>query len=175
MEMEQPQGGIKAKRIQADHVVSGVQIQGGDAQQAAALIQLAQAIRRGEITADEIIAQSVVTGLQYISDPAQATADDLRCELATLRTQLEQAINAHEFADQTDAEDAKESLAIAETELSKPQPGGNRIIRKLDEANSIITKSAETAEQAGKIGAVLMKLAPAVAILWQVAQRIFGV
>ena len=174
MDMEQ-QGGIKAKRIQADHVVSGVQIQGGNPQQAAGLIQLAQAIRRGDITADEIIAQNVVIGLQYISDPTQATADDLRRELTAVRIKVEQAIDAHEFMDQTDAEDAKESLATAENELSKPQPNGSRIMRKLDEANTIITKSAETAEKVGKLGAILMKLAPAVAILWQVAQRIFGI
>src|SRR5579864_8200924 len=117
MDANQEQGGIRAGRIQADHVVSGVQMQGGDAQQAAALVQLAQAIRRGEISADEIIAQNVVIGLQFISDPAQASTEDLRHELIALRERVEQAIAAHEFADPADAEDAKESLASAEAEL----------------------------------------------------------
>ncbi len=48
------QGGIHARRIEADNVVSGTQIQGGDMQSAAALVQLAQAIQRGDISADEI-------------------------------------------------------------------------------------------------------------------------
>src|SRR5947209_15727244 len=91
------QGGIYAGRIEADNVVSGTQIQGGDAQAAADLISLAQAIRRGDIRADEIKARNLVSGLQYMADPAQASVDDLRRELAALRTQLEQAIAAQEF------------------------------------------------------------------------------
>jgi hypothetical protein len=174
MDTNQEQGGIRANRIQADHIVSGVQIQGGDPQQAAALIQLAQAIRRGEITADEIIARNVVVGLQYISDPTQATSEDLRYELIALRERLEQAIDAHEFADPADAEDVKAGLAAAENELSNPQPSGSRVIRILDEANTILTKSAQAAEAAGKLGALVIKLAPAAAIVWQIAQRIFG-
>ena len=166
--------GIHAKRIQADHVVSGVYIQGGDPQQAAALIHLAQGIRRGEISAEEIIAHSVVMGLQYIADPTTATTEDLYRELIALRTRVEQAINAQEFADANDAEDAKDSLKIAETELIKPRPDGNRVIQKLDKANILLTKSAQAAEAAGKLNALVMKLAPIAAVNWQVAQRIFG-
>src|SRR5260370_32509997 len=103
---EEP-GGIHAKRIKAENVVSGVQVQGGDMQTAATLIQLAQAIRRGEINADEIEARHLVSGLQYIADPTQASAEDLRRELAALRTQLEQAIVAQEISDVADAEDAQ--------------------------------------------------------------------
>src|SRR5215469_11306428 len=99
-------GGIHAHRIEADNVVSGVQIQGGDAQTASSLLQLAQSIRQGKISAEEIKARNLVSGLQYIADPALATVDDLRRELAALRTQLEQAIAAQEFSD---AEDAMES------------------------------------------------------------------
>jgi hypothetical protein len=43
-------GGIHAKRIEAENVVSGFQIQGGDAQAAFSLIQLAQSIRQGQIS-----------------------------------------------------------------------------------------------------------------------------
>src|SRR2546427_6566013 len=94
----QEQGGIRAKRIQADNVVSGVQFQGSDPAQAAALVQLAQAIKRGEITADEaIIAGSVVSGLQYIADPATASTEDLRKELVAFQTKLDQAIAAQEL------------------------------------------------------------------------------
>ena len=66
-------GCIHARRIEADNVVSGVQMQGADAQTAAALIHLAQAIRQGHINADEIKARNLVSGLQYIADPAQAS------------------------------------------------------------------------------------------------------
>src|SRR6266481_2028346 len=119
---EHEPGGIHARHIEADNVVSGVQIQGGDAQTASSLIQLAQSIRRGEIRAEEIKARNLVSGLQYIADPAQATVEDLRRELLALRTQLEQAIASQEFSDPVDVEDARESLATAETELTKSQP-----------------------------------------------------
>ena len=120
------QGGIYAKHIEAENVVSGVQIQGGDARSAAALIQLAQAIQRGDIGAEEIKARHLVSGLQYIADPAQASAQDLRRELLALRTQLEQAIVSQEFSDPADAQDAQESLATAETELGKGKAGAER-------------------------------------------------
>ena len=169
------QGGIYAKHIEAENVVSGAQIQGGDAQTASALLQLAQAIQRGEISAEEIKARNLVSGLQYIADSAQASVEDLRRELLALRTQLEQAVTSQEFSDPDDAEDAQESLTTAETELAKPQPNGNRVLRKLDELSQIITRSAETADAAGKLGALVIQLAPLAATLWQVAQHFFGV
>jgi hypothetical protein len=171
---EREPGGIHARRIEADHVVSGVQMQGGDAQIASSLIHLAQSIRRGEINAEEIKARNLVSGLQYIADPAQANVEDLRRELLALRTQLEQAVASHEFSDPADAQDAQESLATAATELAKPQPNGNRVLRKLDELSQIIMRSAETADAAGKLGALVIRLAPVAATLWQVAQHLFG-
>ena len=167
-------GGIRARRIEAENVVSGVQMQGGNAQTASSLLQLAQAIRQGQINADEIKARNLVSGLQYIANPAQASVEDLRRELLALRTQLEQAIASQEFSDPADAEDATESLVTAETELAKPHPNGNRVLRKLDAFSQIITRSAEAADAAGKLGALVIQLAPIAATLWQVAQRLFG-
>jgi len=165
---------IRARRIEADNVVSGVQIQGGDAQIASELVQLAQSIRQGKISAEEIKARNLVSGLQYIADPAQATVEDLRRELLALRTQLDQAVASQEFSDPVDAEDAQASLATAEIELAKPQPNGNRVLRKLDEFSQIITRSAETADAAGKLGALVIRLAPLAATLFQVAHHLFG-
>ena len=171
---EHEPGGIHTRRIEADNVVSGVQIQGGEAQTASSLIQLAQSIRQGKISADEIKARNLVSGLQYSADPAQATVEDLHRELLTLRTQLEQAIASHEFSDPADAQDATESLATADAELAKPEPNGSRVLRKLDELSQIITRTAETADAAGKLGALVIRLAPLAATLWQVAQHLFG-
>jgi hypothetical protein len=167
-------GSIRAGRIEAENIVSGIQMQGGDAQTASALIQLAQSIRQGEITAEEIKARNLVSGLQYIADPTQARVEDLRRELSAVRAQLEQTIALQEFSDPDDAEDAAQSLTVAETELEKPQPNGNRVLRKLDEFSQIITRTAETADAAGKLGALVIRLAPVAATLWQIAQRILG-
>ncbi len=167
-------GGIHARRIEAENVVSGVQIQGGDAKTASSLIELAQSIRQGKISAEEIKARNLVSGLQYIADPGQASVEDLRRELLALRAQLEQAVASQEFSDPADAEDATDSLAAAETELTTPKPNGNRVLRKLDELSQIITHTAETADAAGKLGALVIRLAPVAATLWQVAHHLFG-
>src|SRR5258708_40246712 len=98
-------GGIHARRIEAENVVSGVQIQGGDAQTASSLIQLAQSIRQGKISAEEIKAHNLVSGLQYIADPTQANVEDLRRELLALRTQLEQAVATQKVAPPADADE----------------------------------------------------------------------
>jgi hypothetical protein len=166
-------GGIRAKHIEAENVVSGIQIQ-GDTQSAAALVHLAQAIRRGDIQANEIKARNLVSGLQYIADPTQASIEEFRRELTALRECLEQAVTAQEIPDPADAADAKNSLEMAEAELTKTQPSGSRVVRKLDEVCQILTRSAQAADAAGKIGALVIKLAPIAATLWQVAQRILG-
>lgn len=86
---DQEPSGIHAQRIQADNVVYGTQIQGGDPAKAAVLIQLAQAIKGGKISADDIKARNVVSGLQYIADPATASAEDLRKELISFQARLD--------------------------------------------------------------------------------------
>jgi hypothetical protein len=73
---EVPSGGIRAGRIKARNVVSGVQLQGGVPPEATGLAELAQAIRRGGIEAEEIDADSVVDGLQSVTDPPPGTPDD---------------------------------------------------------------------------------------------------
>ena len=115
-----------------------------------------------------------MSGLQYIADPTQASVEDLRHELLALRTQLEQVIAAQEFSDPADAQDAQESLTTAEIELAKPHPNGNRVLRKLDEFSQIITRTAEMADAAGKLGALVIRLAPLAATLFQVAHHLFG-
>jgi len=167
-------GGIQADRIEAENVVAGVQVQGGDAETATALVNLARAIRQGRISATEIKAKNLVSGLQYIADPAQATAAELRHEVAALREQVEQAIANGEIADPVEAEDAQEAVKKAEAELAKPQPQGSRVARKLAEVSEILTRSADTAQAAGKIGLQIIKLAPVAATLWQIAQRLWG-
>ena len=174
VEDTQQPGGIQAKKIQATNIVSGVQMQGGDAQQAANLVSLAQAIRRGDIRADEITSSNLVSGLQYISDPTQVSPKDLQKEVQALRQKVDIAVAAQEITDPLDAEDTQESLDAAEKELAKSQPNGQRVLRKLDEANTILTKSAELAQSAGKVGAFVVQLAPISAIVWQVAQKLFG-
>jgi len=167
-------GGIRAGRIEADNVIVGVQQLGGSPADAAGAVALAEALRQGSITADSIQAQNVVAGFQYIADPAQATAGELRQEVARLRRQVTAAVADGEMEQSADVDDVLEALEKAETELAKDEPQGGRIIRKLKEASDIFTEGARTAEAARKAGQAVVKLAPAVAALYQIATQLFG-
>jgi hypothetical protein len=57
-------------------------VQGGSADDAAKLAEAAAKLGAGGITADEIIADNVVEGLQFIKDPANASLNELRQEMA---------------------------------------------------------------------------------------------
>jgi len=167
-------GGIQAHTIKADNLVSGVQQIGGAAADSAGLVELAKALGSGSIKADSIEAKNVVAGLQFITDPAQATPDELRQEIAALQQQLAEAIAAGEFTNASDAEDVQSDLAAAEKELAAPEPQGSRVVRKLKAATEILTESAGTAQAAGKGDIALIKLAPVAAALYQIASRLFG-
>lgn len=168
------EGGIQAKTIKAENVVQGMQQLGGDLSQAAEAVALAEALRGGTITADSIEAKNVVAGFQYITDPARATPDQLRQEVAELKRQLAVAIAAGEVESNADVEDVQDALAAAETELDKPEPQGNRIVRKLKEAATILTESAKVTDAARKAGQALIKLAPVASALYQIATKLFG-
>jgi len=171
-------GSIKAGgKIQADNVVAGIQIQGGDAAIARACLDAAQALQQtGSIEAvQDIIARNVVAGLQYIGQ-AGTTPDveQFQRELAALREQLQQAIQAREIADPYEVEDAQKAVdrAIEQTRTAKPVT--ERISAQLDNAFTIITKAATAAEAAGKFQAGVIKLAPVVVALQKLASLLFG-
>lgn len=167
-------GGIQAKTIIADNVVQGMQQIGGDLSDAAQAVALAEALRGGTITADSIQAKNVVAGLQYIADPANATPDQLRQQVAELQRQLAEAIADSGAAANPDIEDAQSALNQAETELEKEQPHGSRIVRSLKNAAEILTESAKATDAARKAGLALIKLAPIAAALYQISMKLFG-
>ncbi len=167
-------GGIRANKIVADNVVSGMQQLGGELSNAAAAVALAEALQGGSISADSIEAKNVVAGFQYIADPAQATPDELRQELAALKQQLAAAIASGEVEAAGDVEDAQDALDKAEAELAKDKPQGNRIVRKLKEATEIFTQGAKATDAARGTAVALAKLAPVAAALYQIAAKLFG-
>jgi hypothetical protein len=166
-------GGIRAGRIEAEHVVDGVQMQGGTSEDASRLVDLARAIRRGGITADEIKAGSVVSGLQFLAGKPPATPAELRDEVAALRAQVAEAVAAGEIPSRADAEDVTDALDKAETELAKPDPEGNRVIRTLKTTSEILTGAAGAVQAARNAGWQIVELAPVAAALCQLAQVIF--
>lgn len=162
--------GITARTIIADNVVEGVLVQGGSPEMAARLVQLARAIGRGSITADEIKAGNVVSGVQFIAGRPPDNQEELRAEVAALRAQVQRALAAREIADAGDAEDVEEALATAEAELEKPEPHGRRAARKLKEAAEILTGAAEAATAVGKVGQAVIRLAPVAMMLWKLVE-----
>jgi hypothetical protein len=166
-------GGIRAGRIEAENVVDGVQMQGGAPDDAAQLVELAQAIQRGGITAGEIKAGNVVSGLQFLTGAPPETPADLQSEVTALRRQVAQAVADGEISSVGDAEDVTDALDKAEEELNKPEPSGKRVVRKLNAAAEILTGVAGTAQAARNVGLEVIRLAPVAAALSQLAQTIF--
>lgn len=163
-------GGIHARRIEAQNVVTGVMAPVETLQNAEKLVELAHAIERGGISADTIKAQNVVDGL-YI--PSAHTVDELRQEVTKLREQVQAVIAAGEIADEADAEDVAAALDNAKTELAKPEPIGKRVARHLKTAADILTGAAEAATAAQKVGQAVVKLAPVAMMLWKLAESLF--
>lgn len=167
-------GGIRARTIKADNVVDGVLMEGGDPSAAEGLIALAKSLARGGISADSIEAQKLVSGLHYIQDPKSATPADLHREIGAFREQLDSAVAAGEIPDADDAEELQTAVVKAETELAKPEPQGNKVVRWLSTATTILNSSAETAQAAGKLQAHIIKLAPTAAVIYTIARGLFG-
>lgn len=172
---QKPTGGIHAKTIKADNIVDGVLMEGGDAETAQSLIQLAKQLERGAITADSMEAKNIVTGLHFIKDPKSATADDLHKEIAALKADIQKAVAAGEVPDEDNAKDLQSDVERTEKELAKPQPDGGKIVRWLGSATTILNNSAETAQAAGKLQTQVIKLAPAAAVVYSIARTVFGV
>ena len=167
---------LRAKRINvAKTIVDGIAVEGEiDSETAALLVNMAKDVQRGGVTADDIQTTNFVGGLYYLHSSAMKDIDDLRREIAAFRKKLDQVIAAQELSTEDDGRNAQESLSSVEAELAKPQPNKQKVLSKLNEVSTIVTKSAEIAQQANTIGAFVIQLAPVAALLWQAAQRILG-
>jgi len=166
-------GGVRAGHgLKADNIVTGIQMQGADADTARALLALARDLQHsGSVEAvQDIIAQNVVTGLQYIGQGGSTPdREQFRQELTALRAQLAEAVQAGEITDPDEAEDAQRAVdrVIAQTQAEKPV--AERITTQLERATTIVEKAATVAESLGKFQAVVIKLAPVLAALKQLA------
>ncbi len=159
--------GIHAKNIKAKNIVQGVQQQGGEP-----ITSPIETI--GSITAEEMEADNIVVGLQYIADPANVTADELRQEVAALKEQLNAAIADGDVKQDGNVTDAQIALNAAEEELAQEEPEGNRIIRNLKTAADLLTETVKTTDAARKAGLALGKLAVTAVTLYNIGQNLFG-
>jgi hypothetical protein len=169
-------GGIRAGgKIQAETIVDGVQIQGGEADIAQAALELAKNLQTGGVEAKgDIMAKNIVEGFQYLGQGgAHSTIDQFRQELNALREELLRAIAAGEIEDEEEAEDARLAIERAAKQLTAETPSKDKITAHLDRATTILTKAGETAQAAGKLGAAVIKLAPLVAALKPWVEQIF--
>jgi hypothetical protein len=169
-------GGVRAGRdLKADNIVTGVQVQGADAETARALLALAREIESGSVEAvQDIIVKNVVTGFQYLGQGGTApNLEQFQQELAALRAQLAQAVQAGEIDDAYEAEDAQKAIDRAIEQTQAQKPAAQKILPHLDRAATIINKAGTVAESVGKIQAVVIKLAPIAAALHRLASVIF--
>jgi hypothetical protein len=155
-------GGVRARgNIEADNIVTGVQVQGAAAQTARELLELAKDIASGSVEAQDIVAKNIVTGLQYLGQGGtEPNREQFQQELNALREQLAQAIAAGEIEDEDDAEDVQTALDRTIKQTQAETPVTEKITTNLDRAATIITRVATVAESAGKFQAAIIKLAP---------------
>jgi hypothetical protein len=159
---------IKAKKIQAKNVVSGVQAVGVKPAELETIQQWVAGRLDGSISADVIEADNVVQGLQWIA-PGVIT------DLAGLRGRLgefEEEIRAGARYGETRA--AGQALTAARKELDQPQPSVAKVLEKLERATKVLTKASQTAEAAGHLSKNLIRWSVAVAGLWQIAAKVLG-
>lgn len=168
-------GGVKAGRnIQADNIVTGVQIQGADAETAQKLLESAQQIKNGSVEAvQDIIAKNIVTGFQYLGQGGQVTRQQFDKELAAVKEQLAEAIAANEIEDEEEAEDAQTAVKRAIKHSQAEQPTAEKITKNLTKAAEIIEGAANTAKSAKNFGARVIQLVPVVLGLAKIAQLFF--
>jgi len=169
-------GGVKAGgKIQADNIVVGAQIQGDDAGAAAAFLGSERTFEAGSVEAgQDIIAKNIVAGFQYLGrGGGEPTRQQFIQELEALRQQLAGAIAAREIEDEYAAEDAQTAVERALDQSRAEPPAADKISQQLDRAADIIDSAAETAQAAGKLGATVLKLAPVVAALKELAGVLF--
>lgn len=166
-------GGVSAGRnIKAENIVIGVQVQGADADTARALLALARDFQHtGSVEAvQDIMAKNLVTGLQYIGQGGSTPdREQFRQELTAVRAQLTQAVQAGEIEGTYDAEDAQKAVDRAIEQTQAEQPVAEKITTQIERATTIVDKAAVMAESIGKFQAVVIKLAPALAALKQLA------
>jgi hypothetical protein len=156
-------GGVRAGRdLKAENVVTGVQVQGADAETARQLLALVPRLDSGSVEAvQDLIATNVITGLQYLGQGGtEPNREQFQRELAALREQLTQAIAAGEIAEPYDAEDAHKAVERAVEQSQAPEASAGKIAPHLERAATIITRAATVAESAGKFQAAIIKLAP---------------
>ena len=102
--------------------------EGGEASAAPDLAEAQSRLRTGSITADETIeADTVAVGYVYIADPAQATPDDVRQEIARLRRQIEELLSQGTAANQGDAEDARDAMRKADESIARATASARRV------------------------------------------------
>jgi pyruvate-formate lyase len=168
-------GGVRAGRdLKADNIVTGVQVQGTDAETARALLALARELESGSVEAvQDIMARNIVTGFQYVGQGGTApNLEQFQQELAALRAQLAEAVRAGEIAKAYDAQDAQTAVDRAVEQSQAQKPAADEITPHLDRAAKIITQAATAAESAGRLQAAVIKLAPIATALYRLASLI---
>ncbi|MFC1763590.1 hypothetical protein ACFL6U_16120 [Planctomycetota bacterium] len=158
-------GSIKANKIKAKNVVSGVQVQGELTGEGETLKEIAQTCG-GNITAGEIDAESIVSGLQVLSEKTPASVDEFRQQVAELSKQVQRLLVVTPATEAKDVEEIGECLAKSEKELSVSQPSANRIRRWLTTVNDIAANVKGNVTTFTALAAAAKKLVETVGSLW---------
>ncbi len=141
---------------------------------ATTLLRLAETLRKGGVSAGMLVASKEVSGFRVITNPDLATFPQLRQELATLRSRLEDALVAGHVAPSSTIEESRRSLAKAALELARPDDETGPILLRLSWAADHLLKAGKQARTDDDLTPTLARLAVSAATLWRIAARMLA-
>ena len=119
-------------------------------------------------------ALTYVRGYYVIADPATASPDQLKQELAALRAQVAELLKHPEVVAKAADESADASAALEAADKAVVQGKGPRAQDKLDDASKALEKIGKIVGTSTEIGGKLAKWGGALGGLVAIAQRVLG-
>jgi hypothetical protein len=172
---EERSPGIRARRIDAENVIHGSQLQGVPADLAQELLPALKPTVEGGITADHISARNVIEGIQILNSAGVVTVTDMRSQLAVLTAQLKELAANNCFNDPLEGKIALGAAADASAELDPASPDGPRVLGRLERLSHVLKSAVAVCTTAGTLSESLASVASLAEALYHAAQRLFGI
>jgi hypothetical protein len=156
---------IRAKRIKAENVVSGLQIISSENNAPQGLI--GRRPIKGSISAEEIDATNIVSGVQFLSGSVPSSISEVLVELKHVNEEIKKNLSGD-----LGKNDLESAVNATDAEIESPSPNIETIKENLETYEHILSTSSNLFNGAQKIGGQLLSLAPIVSALIQIITKL---
>jgi hypothetical protein len=165
-------GSVKAGRIKAKQIITGVKIEGAASDEVLKeAMRLARQFSTGDVTAKESLeADDIVVGFLYLNPDAPAR-EDFVAELQSLRETVAELQEQPQAPAEVGA--AAKSLDEAIGEAQKEEPLGKLVVKRLHDAVEFITDAGKLWEASEKLAPLVARAVSTAVVLYQIAQKLF--